>query len=139
MKTVIFTATRKDFRVDTFRSGGPGGQNQNKVESGVRITHLPTGMVGESREERSQYGNKQRAFERLAHKLVAMATQKEKVRQPLQGEIIRNYHEPDDRVTDRLSRQQWSFREIVGKGDLSAPIAARREAMERTLLREATS
>lgn len=52
--------------MDTFRSGGKGGQNQNKVESGVRITHRPSGAVGESRETRSQVTNKQRAFRRMA-------------------------------------------------------------------------
>lgn len=129
MKTLIFTATRKDFRVDTFRSGGPGGQNQNKVESGVRIVHIPTGMAAESREERSQHANKQRAFKRLAEKLVAYYTRKEKVRQSLQGEVIRNYHEPDNRVNDKASSLQWSYDRIVGKGDLSEPIAARRAAM----------
>jgi protein subunit release factor A len=64
-KEPFFSITRKDFRVDTFRSGGKGGQNQNKVESGVRITHLESGAVGESRDERSQLQNKNKAFNRL--------------------------------------------------------------------------
>lgn len=62
MKKLLFSVTSKDFRVDTFRSGGKGGQNQNKVESGVRITHLESGAVGESREERDQLKNKKNAF-----------------------------------------------------------------------------
>ncbi|CPS24851.1 peptide chain release factor 1 [Mycobacteroides abscessus] len=53
--------------MDTFRSGGKGGQNQNKRETGVRITHEPSGAVGESREERSQLQNKQSAFRRMAN------------------------------------------------------------------------
>lgn len=61
----LFSLTRKDFRVDHFRSGGPGGQNQNKRETGVRITHEPSGAVGESREERSQLQNQKTAFRRL--------------------------------------------------------------------------
>ena len=64
-KELLFSITRKDFRVDTFRSGGKGGQNQNKVESGVRITHLESGAVGESREERDQIRNKEKAFQKL--------------------------------------------------------------------------
>jgi len=64
-KELLFSITRKDFRVDTFRSGGKGGQKQNKTESGVRITHIDSGAVGESREERSQHQNKKIAFRRL--------------------------------------------------------------------------
>ena len=63
-KVLLFSITRKDFRVDTFRSGGKGGQHQNKTESGVRITHIDSGAVGESREERSQLQNKKNAFRR---------------------------------------------------------------------------
>ena len=57
----------KDCRVDTFRAGGPGGQRQNKVSSGVRIVHEPSGAVGESRDERSQLQNKKLAFRRMAN------------------------------------------------------------------------
>ena len=60
-----FSVTLADCRVDTFRSGGKGGQHQNKTESGVRITHPPSGAVGESREERSQLQNKRAAFRRM--------------------------------------------------------------------------
>lgn len=52
--------------MQTFKSGGPGGQNQNKRDTGVRIKHAPSGAVGESREERTQGLNKKRAFERMA-------------------------------------------------------------------------
>lgn len=58
-------------RVDTFRSGGAGGQHQNKVESGVRLTHLPTGVVVSSRRHRSQHRNRQDALERLETELEA--------------------------------------------------------------------
>ena len=63
-REILFTITRKDFRMDTFHAGGPGGQNQNKRDTGVRITHLESGAVGESREERSQLQNRKTAFER---------------------------------------------------------------------------
>jgi protein subunit release factor B len=61
----LFSVTKKDLDVQTFRSGGPGGQKQNKVETGVRIVHKDSGAVGESREERSQAQNKKIAFRRL--------------------------------------------------------------------------
>ena len=66
-RTLVLTVTKGDFRVDTFRAGGPGGQNQNKRESGVRITHIESGFVGESREHKSQLQNKNAAFDRLSH------------------------------------------------------------------------
>jgi protein subunit release factor A len=62
----VFTLTKKHFRIDTFRAGGKGGQNQNKRDTGVRITHIETGMSSECREERSQEQNKRKAFRRLA-------------------------------------------------------------------------
>lgn len=61
----LFSVTLDDCRVDTFRSGGKGGQHQNKTESGVRITHELSGAVGESREERSQLQNKKLAFKKM--------------------------------------------------------------------------
>lgn len=65
-RELLFSVTTKDLVVDTFRSGGPGGQNQNKVESGVRIRHPESGAVGESREQRSQLQNKRTALTRLS-------------------------------------------------------------------------
>lgn len=64
-KELLFSVTEKDLRIDTFRSGGKGGQHQNTRDTGVRITHLESGAVGESREERSQLQNKKKAFKRL--------------------------------------------------------------------------
>jgi len=65
MKQLLFSVTKKDFDVQTFRAGGKGGQKQNKTESGVRIVHKESKAVGESREERSQAQNKKIAFNRL--------------------------------------------------------------------------
>ena len=64
-KELLFSLTKKDFVVETFRAGGKGGQKQNKTDSGVRIKHPASGAVGESREERSQHVNKKIAFKRL--------------------------------------------------------------------------
>jgi len=63
---LLFSVTKNDLVIETFRSGGKGGQNQNKVESGVRIRHPDSGAVAESREHASQLANKKAAFERLA-------------------------------------------------------------------------
>lgn len=64
-KELLFSITKKDLEIQTFRSGGPGGQAQNKLETGVRIIHKASGAVGESRTERSQHANKKLALKRL--------------------------------------------------------------------------
>jgi peptide chain release factor 1 len=64
-KQLLFSLTKKDFEVETFRCGGKGGQNVNKVETGVRIKHPASGALAECREERSQLQNKKKAFKRL--------------------------------------------------------------------------
>ena len=65
-RTRVLTVTLKDCVVQTFRAGGKGGQNQNKVESGVRIIHPPSNARGEARDSRDQPRNKRAAFERMA-------------------------------------------------------------------------
>ncbi|MBQ6888534.1 MAG: peptide chain release factor H [Lachnospiraceae bacterium] len=72
-------AADKEYRIEKFHCGGKGGQNVNKVETGVRIVHIPTGLVAQSTEERSQFQNKQRAMEKLQKKLAGLQQeQKEK-------------------------------------------------------------
>ncbi len=68
-KELLFTVTKKDFDIQTFCSGGPGGQHQNKTDSGVRIVHKESGAVGESRTERSQHQNKRIALQRLSESM----------------------------------------------------------------------
>ena len=65
MRKLLFSITKKDFDVETFRAGGKGGQKQNKTSSGVRIRHRDSGSVGECRNHRSQLQNKKEAFRRL--------------------------------------------------------------------------
>lgn len=65
-KELLFSLSKSDFEVQTFRSGGKGGQHQNTTDSGVRIIHKASGVAVECREERNQHENKKRAFRRLA-------------------------------------------------------------------------
>jgi protein subunit release factor B len=64
-KKILFSVTKKDFILQTFRSGGKGGQHQNTCDSGVRIIHPESGAIGESRNERSQWQNRKLALHRL--------------------------------------------------------------------------
>lgn len=84
-RELLFSLTKKDFRIDTFRAGGKGGQKQNKTSSGVRITHIESGAIGESREERSQHVNKERAFRRCVESDAFQAWHKRKTAEVLVG------------------------------------------------------
>jgi protein subunit release factor B len=64
-RELLFSITKKDFTIQTFNTGGPGGQNQNKREMGIRIIHKESGAVGESREYKSQLQNRKAAIKRL--------------------------------------------------------------------------
>src|SRR3954449_11940958 len=98
--SIVIEIKADDLKRDTFRSGGPGGQHQNKTESGVRYTHLPTGIAAESRTERSQHKNDANAMAMLKAKLYKIEEQKRKAEVEKQydekGEVswgsqIRNY------------------------------------------------
>ena len=110
LEEIDFALDPKDLQIDTFRSSGAGGQHVNKTESAIRITHLPTGMVVECQDERSQYKNKDRAMKILASRLYAMEEEKRSSEQAaerrsqvgtgMRNERIRTYNFPQGRVTD---------------------------------------
>jgi peptide chain release factor 1 len=118
--------TKKDFRVDTFRSGGNGGQHQNTTDSGVRITHIETGISAESRQFKSQYQNKEMAFKLLAKRLLAFYATNARERYQAGTRIIRTYNQPGDFVVDMQTKKKYPFKQTVGKNDLSEVIEDRR-------------
>ncbi|MEC8525556.1 MAG: peptide chain release factor 1 [Pseudomonadota bacterium] len=123
---------KNDLRIDTFRASGAGGQHVNKTDSAIRITHLPTGVVVECQDERSQHKNKAKAMAMLATRLrdaqrVAAQAEQAATRKSLVGsgdrsERIRTYNYPQGRVTDhRINLTLYKLDEIV-QGDLSPVI-----------------
>jgi len=106
-KEFMFSITKKDLIVQTFRSGGKGGQHQNKTSSGVRIIHNPSGARGESREERSQLRNKHTALKRLTETVKFKTWCYMKMQEIISGETIddkveRDMH-PDNLKIEYLS------------------------------------
>ncbi len=121
-----------DLRIDTFRASGAGGQHVNKTDSAIRITHLPTGIVVECQDERSQHKNKARAMSLLQAKLLdqAQATQQQEesdARRKLVGsgdrsEKIRTYNYPQGRVTDhRIKLTLYNLTEVMA-GELGSVV-----------------
>jgi peptide chain release factor 1 len=121
-----------DLRVDTYRASGAGGQHVNKTDSAVRLTHIPTGIVVECQDERSQHKNKARAMSLLQAKLLDQAQQKQddeqaETRRDLVGsgdrsQRIRTYNFPQGRVTDhRISLKLNRLDEFL-QGDLDLVI-----------------
>ena len=124
----------KDLQIDTYRASGAGGQHVNKTESAIRITHLPTGLVVECQDERSQYKNKDKAMKVLRSRLYEMerakqdaaiaGARKSQVGSGDRSERIRTYNFPQGRVTDhRIGLTLYKIDAIMD-GDLDELIDA---------------
>ena len=123
-----------DLQIDTYRSGGAGGQHVNKTESAIRITHIPTGLIVECQDERSQYKNKDKAMKVLRSRLYEMmqneqnaaiaSDRKAQVGTGDRSERIRTYNYPQGRVTDhRIGLTLYKLDSILN-GDLEELVSS---------------
>ena len=131
---VVIDYNEKDFKIDTYRSGGAGGQHVNKTESAVRITHLPTGIVVECQDERSQIKNREKAWKVMNSRLYDhfrsekdkeyAENRKTQVGTGDRSERIRTYNFPQGRVTDhRIGLTLYNLNEFMD-GDMFEMVEA---------------
>jgi peptide chain release factor 1 len=123
-----------DLRIDTYRASGAGGQHINKTDSAVRVTHLPTGIVVECQDDRSQHKNKDRALKVLAARIKdkqsheqqakEAATRKSLIGSGDRSERIRTYNFPQGRLTDHRINLTLYRLDAIMDGDLDELIAA---------------
>jgi len=128
---------KADLRIDTYRASGAGGQHVNKTDSAVRVTHLPTGIVVECQDERSQHKNRARAMSLLQAKLLSSAQDQQAAEQAEErrnlvgtgdrSDRIRTYNFPQGRITDhRINLTLYKLDEVM-EGDLGAVIEPLRQ------------
>lgn len=118
----------EDVHMDFFRAGGHGGQNVNKVSSAVRLTHIPTGLVVECQEERSQTKNREKAMGVLKSRIYNMMQEQQvkNISDLRSGQIgtgdrsekIRTYNYPQDRITDHRLLKNWHNMEVIMNGGI---------------------
>jgi len=129
-----------DLKIDVYRSSGPGGQNVNKRETAVRITHLPTGMVVSSQNERNQLQNKENAMAILSARLLEKKEREnierlggkrnEQIGQAKRAEKIRTYNFPQDRITDHRIKKSWHGIEEIMSGKIDKMIEVCQQEMK---------
>jgi peptide chain release factor 1 len=137
----------KDLRIDRFRAGGPGGQSVNTTDSAIRVTHIPTGLVVQCQDEKSQHKNKAKAIKVLRARLLDLeqsrldseraAERKGQIGTGDRSERIRTYNFPQNRVTDHRAGITLHQLDRVMEGELDELIEAVATTLEAEKLQEA--
>jgi peptide chain release factor 1 len=136
----------KDLRIDRFRSGGPGGQSVNTTDSAIRITHLPTGLVVQCQDEKSQHKNKAKAIKVLRARLLDLeqrrldseraAERKGQIGSGDRSERIRTYNFPQNRVTDHRAGVTLHQLDRVMEGEIDELVESVATHLEADALKE---
>lgn len=134
LKKIDFEIKPEDLKWDFFRSGGSGGQNVNKVSTAVRLTHIPTGIVVECQEERTQGRNREKAMQMLNSRLYSEMKNQQvediaqlrssQVGSGERAEKIRTYNFPQDRLTDHRINKSWHDLENIMNGSIEKILKA---------------
>jgi len=130
----------QDLKIEVFKSSGPGGQYVNKRETGVRITHLPTGIVVSSQESRNLHQNKENAMKILSWRIFNLQKEKEELkileqrRQQIKNaersEKIRTYNFPQNRLTDHRIQKSWYDLDEIIEGKLDPVIKSLKDKIK---------
>lgn len=128
LKKATIEVKPEELKWDFFRSGGAGGQNVNKVSTAVRLTHIPTGIVVECQQERTQGKNREKALQMLESRLYTLMQEQKvqkiddlrsnQVKSGDRSEKIRTYNYPQDRITDHRINKSWHSIESVMDGEI---------------------
>lgn len=128
-KQLVFSATKKDFKVRWFSGTGSGGQHRNKHQNCCQITHIESGLSAQCTAHKERTSNQKVAFKKLASMLVEHYGGKEDPKRRAKTETIRTYHEPRNQVKDHASGLTQEYTYVVEGGNIEEMVEARLKAI----------
>lgn len=126
MRELIHSFRKKDFRIETFRGHGAGGQHRNKTDSCVRITHIETGLSAIGTEHKEQSRNKKLAFERLGKRIEEHYKKEFSRPKERKTEVIRSYNEKRNDIVDHRTGKKYNFKKVLLNDGLDEIIQERK-------------